>query len=373
VPAQPISSACKDQLLKQLAERLRQLQYVAADDYGPEGVAQLIVLDDEQRADEIASMGDILVEAAGDLEGRERLAATLGLILPNPYPQYRDIALDALGVAVLAAADPPWVRHWLRRTLYVGLDQEGVIFTFDLPAMLVAEAERRGSAAPRLATYLETALGSHDQWGTSVRAHSAQAAAQFRLGSRDDALATLRRAAQLPTGFAGFATMTLLSLVNRWIEFGRPSEAAADMDDLLRRADTWAGEVNDYGIRMRREELVRVYRDWVLGSTPTFEEATSKLLEMPDRGTRRTYKDYVSACWAWPPDRADLGALKGLMPWTVVDGTRLDSVLGRLVGLLIGKLGEEGLPDEQLDEAIKMCRTSLATGQPWKLEAVGPT
>jgi hypothetical protein len=372
-PAQPITPERRDELLGQLAERLRQLRYVAADDYGPEGTVQLIVLDDEERAYEMVSLRDILVEAAAAPEGREKLAAALELILPNPYPQYRDIALDVLGVAVLAAADPPWVRQWLRPILQVGLDQEGVTFTFDLPAMLVAEAERRERAAARLRDYLDTALDSHDRWGTSVRAHSARAAALFCLGKRDEAFAALRHAAQLPTGFAGFATMTLLSLANRWLEFGRPDEASDDLKGVIAMADMWAGKVNDYGLRMRREDLVREYQNWLPEETPTFEHATAKLQETPDRGTRRTYKDYVSARWSWPPDRPNLEALKALVPWTVVDGTRLDSVLGRLAGLLIRKLGVEGLPDEQLDEAIAICQTSLATGEPWRQEPVGPT
>jgi tetratricopeptide (TPR) repeat protein len=274
---------------------------------------------------------------------------------------------------VLAAADPPWVRQWLRPILQVGLDQEGVTFTFDLPAMLVAEAERRERAAARLRDYLDTALDSHDRWGTSVRAHSARAAALFCLGKRDEAFAALRHAAQLPTGFAGFATMTLLSLANRWLEFGRPDEASDDLKGVIAMADMWAGKVNDYGLRMRREDLVREYQNWLPEETPTFEHATAKLQETPDRGTRRTYKDYVSARWSWPPDRPNLEALKALVPWTVVDGTRLDSVLGRLAGLLIRKLGVEGLPDEQLDEAIAICQTSLATGEPWRQEPVGPT
>jgi len=372
-PAQPITPERRDELLQQLAERLRQLRYVAADDYGPEGAVQLIMLDDEERAYGMVSLRDILVEAAADPDGREKFAAALELILPNPYPQYRDIALDALGVAVLAAANPPWVRQWLRRILYVGLDREGVTFTFDLPSMLMAEAERRGRAAPRLRAYLDTALDSNDRWGTSVRAHSAKAAALFRLGNRDEASAALRHAAQLPTGFAGFATMTLLSLANRWLEFGRPDEASGDLNDVIQMAGMWAGKVNDYGLRMRRKELVQGYQTWLPEETPTFEYATAKLQETPDRGTRRTYKDYVSARWAWLPDQPNLEALKALVPWTVVDGTRLDSVLGRLAGLLIRKLGVKGLPDEQLDEAIDICQKSLATGEPWRQEPVGPT
>jgi hypothetical protein len=372
-PAQPITPERRDELLGQLAERLRQLRYVAADDYGPEGTVQLIVLDDEERAYGIASLRDILVEAAADPEGQEKLAAALELILPNPYPQYRDIALDVLGVAVLAAADAPWVRQWLRPILQVGLDQEGVTFTLDLPSMLVAEAEGRGRAAPRLRAYLDTALDSDDRWGTSVRAHSARAAALFRLGKRDEALAALRHAAQLPTGFAGFATMTLLSLANRWLEFGRPDEASGDFNHLIEMAGMWAGKVNDYGLRMRREELVREYQTWLPEETPTFEHATAKLQATPDRGTRRTYKDHISARWVWPPDQPNLEVLKALVPWTVVDGTRLDSILGRLSGLLIRKLGMEGLSDEQLDEAIDICQRSLATGEPWRQEPVGPT
>jgi tetratricopeptide (TPR) repeat protein len=361
-------------LLEELDERLRQLQYVAADDYGPEGAAQLVVLDDEERAYAMTSLRDVLVEAAADPYGQDRLAMVLELILPNPYPQYRDIALEALGVAVLAAADPPWVRRWLRRILQVGLDQEGVTFTFDLSSMLVMEAERRGGEALQLRDYVDRALDSDDRWGTSVRAHSAMAAALFRLGNRDEAFGALRYAAQRPTGFAGFATLTMLSLANRWLEFGAPDEANDDLNDAIQAAERWAGMVNDYGLRMRRTELVQAYRSWLLEEVPTFEAATAKLQATPDQGTRRTYKDTVSARWSWPPDQPNLEALKAFVPRTLVDGTRLDAVLGRLTGLLIRKLGVEGLLDEALEEAIEICQRSLATGAPWgRDEPVGPS
>jgi hypothetical protein len=247
-----------------------------------------------------------------------------------------------------------------------------VTFTFDLPSMLMAEAERRGRTAPQLRDYLDRALDSHDRWGTGVRAHSARAAAQFRLGNRDGAWVALRHAAQLPTGFAGFATITLLSLANRWLEFGQPDEASSDFETAIQDAAMWAGKVNDTGLRMRREALVQEYQTWHPEVAPAFEHATAKLLDLPDRGTRRTYKDYVSARWASQPGEANLEALKALVHWTVVDGTRLDSVLGRLAGLLIRRLGEDGLSDGQLDEAMAICQKSLATGKPWRHEPLGP-
>src|SRR5512132_603437 len=52
-----------------------------------------------------------------------------------------------------------------------GLDDEGVTFSFDVPALLLAECRRRGQTVPELPDYLDTALLRTDPWGTKMRGY----------------------------------------------------------------------------------------------------------------------------------------------------------------------------------------------------------
>src|SRR5262249_30867189 len=130
----------------------------------------------------------------------------------------------------LAVPDVQRVRERLRGIMRTALDREGVTFTFDLPAILRAEAQNRGLPVQgELSAYLQQGLEAIDGWGTSVRARSAQAAAQFRRGDFVGAFEGLRQGASLPPGFAGYAALTMLSLANRCHEFGnrvRPAQPA---------------------------------------------------------------------------------------------------------------------------------------------------
>jgi hypothetical protein len=146
-------------------------------------------------------------------------------VLSNPYPRYRDIALVSLAYVVVTVPDDAWVRRLLRHIIMVGLDLEGVTFTFDLPLTLLAEAEQRNLPPAQrldLADYREQALNGLDRWGTLVRANSALAATIYRQGDRQGALDTLAGLDHMPNGFAGYAVLHNLALANRWFELGEP-------------------------------------------------------------------------------------------------------------------------------------------------------
>jgi hypothetical protein len=53
--------------------------------------------------------------------------------------------------------------------------------------------------------------------------------------------------------------------------------------------------------------------------------------------------------------------LKALVPLALADSTKLDAVLGRLLRLRIGQLG-----DAQIAEAIRICAEQLTGGRPWE-------
>jgi len=143
---------------------------------------RVFLVDNEENAMAAAEMERTLVEFAPDPAGQAYIDRVLAPMLPNPYQRYRDIALVAMSIAVLAVPDPNWVRHRLRQVLQVGLDQEGILFTFDLPSVLVEETSRRGLASGALGGYVQRAYNAFDRWGTAVLAHSARAAALFRQG-----------------------------------------------------------------------------------------------------------------------------------------------------------------------------------------------
>jgi hypothetical protein len=242
------------------------------------------------------------------------------------------------------------------------LDLEGVTFTFDLASVLRAEGERRAVLAadlPLLAEYLDKACGTEDRWGTAVRARSARAAALFQQGRIGDAESELETAARLHIGFAGFATVTLLSLANRWVEFSRPELAR----DLAAGAALRARQVLDPEFREERVRLVETYLGWLDEPTPARETIASRLAQMPDPETRMACVDHLSARWSASGTR-DVDALKSLVAISLSDGTTLDAVLGRLFGIVASDLH-----DEELDQVIHICVNQLATGRPWALRA----
>jgi hypothetical protein len=299
--------------------------------------------------------------------GQERILRALRLVLPNPYPRYRDIALVTLGLSCVAVPDRLWVRWRLQTILRTALDHEGVTFTFDLPSVLLADAQRRDIAAPGLASYLKEALECEDRWGTAMRAKSAQAAALSWQGEADQAFEVLKAASRVPTGYAGYGTITLLSLANRCWELGRSTTAAQpvwgwDGDiALLDRAKNLAHAVRDPTFREERISLVKAYFTWLDKPTPDIVAVRTMLAETLDPYVRSLYTDHVSARWA-QGNKPNVAGLKALIPLVLADSTTLDAVLGRLFGLRV-----RYLDDDELAEAIHACQEKLTTGRPWKL------
>ena len=318
------------------------------------------LLDEEEMGVHVAGLRNLLVGLAADEAGQNGIDRMLELVLPNPYPRYRDIGLVALGVACLSVPDPFWVRQRLQSILRTALDREGVTFTFDLPALLLAEAEKRHLSAQELATYLARALSSEDLWGTATRAHSARAAALFRQGQTAEAIRELEEAAWLPRGFAGYAVVTMLSLASRWWEFGHPESAAVKR--LVDEAALQADNVRDPQFRAESIKLVEAYRGWSNQSVPSPETVQATLFATLDPVTRRVYEDFISARWVGSTAEQNQEEVKMLVPIVLPDGTALDTILGRLVGLSISRLS-----DGDLAEAIRLCTAHFTSGRPWDL------
>jgi hypothetical protein len=335
---------------------------------------------DEETAEEVRQMRNLLRSLAAEPIGRQQIDQLLGLILPNAYPRYRDIGLVELGIACLAAPDTAWTRQRLQDILRVGLNVEGVIFSFDLPAVLLAEANNPQRAIAgdlparqKLAGFLSQALKSDDRWGTAMRAQSAQAAAAFWQGKIEEAFSQLQQASARTTGYAGYGSMAFLCLANRCLAFGQPQRARQPLwgeppgIDLLAGAATLANNVNNWEFRQERLRLVETYRDeWWDQPAPGGEGVMQRLAHVPEADFRRVYKDYVSAYWLGTADAAAGDGLKLLVTAALNDGTTLDTLLGRLVGLNLKKLS-----DAQLAQALTLCADYFTTTLSWKHVGVG--
>lgn len=309
------------------------------------------------RAEELAK---VLTKLAADPKGQALIDQSLEPVLANPYLQYRDIAASAVASAVLAAPDFSWVSARMQRILAATLDNEGITFTFDLPAILLAEADRRKLRAPELEAYLAQAEAGQDPWGTRVRAQSARAAALFRQGLKKEASEQLSAASGMLSGFSGYQTIHLLSLINRWAEFEQPNPASQLVHGrgktLIEEASDQARHVRDYEFRQQRIDLVNNYSAWLQEGTPEIKAAQAKLATMREPDMRRAYKDFLSARWSRQPNWE---AMKALVVMSLADGTTLDSVLGRLFGLCVRELS-----DKDLAEAVRICAADLTTGRP---------
>jgi hypothetical protein len=333
---------------------------------------------DEETAEQVRQMRHLLRSLAADPNRQPQIDQLLKVILPNAYPRYRDIGLVELGVACLAAPQVGWSRQRLQDILRVGLNVEGVIFTFDLPAILLAEADQPQRAIPadlparhQLAAFLGEALQRDDRWGTAMRAQSAQAAAAFWQGNIEEAFTQLQQASARSTGYAGYGSLAFLSLANRCLAFGRPEQAeqpiwgggsSSSGVDLLTGAANLANDVNNWEFRQERLRLVQTYREaWWNQPAPTVEGVMQSLAHLAEADFRRVYKDYVSAYWLGTSDPAAVAGLKALVMAALSDGTTLDTLLGRLFGLNLKKLS-----DAQLTEALTLCADYFTTRSPWQ-------
>jgi hypothetical protein len=335
------------------------------DEGNPEAISVVPLLDVEAMGTGAASLRRLLVALAATPEGQDGILQALQLVLPNPYPRYRDIGLVALGIACLAVPDPSWVRLQLHRILDAALNQEGVAFAYNLPSVLQEEARKRGLPAPKLNDHLSKALAAHNSWGTKIRAQSAHAAGLFWQGKCSEAFAALEDAGGQDTGYAGYGTLTLLSLANRCYEFGDPDRATRPVwgwghdISLTDGAAALAARVRDPQFREERVKLVQdSFAAWSKAATPDAETALDSLAGMADPDVRGLYIDHVTARWASAGDD-NREAIKKLVHAALPSATSLDTIMARLFGLSLGRLN-----DAQLAEAVRLCAAYLLVELP---------
>ena len=347
-------------ILSQLGARIQDMER----HIGESRVSSEEYIDEERAGDYTARLRDQLTAVAALMQGQDYTDRALRLAIDNPYPRYRDTALVALGIAVLAVPDPKWIRVRLQRILRAGLDNEGVTFTFDVPSQLAAEATRRGLPAPALESYLHQALASTDRWGTLLRARSARASALYWQNQATAALAELEQAASCDSGFAGFMSHHLLCIASRLCEFGYPEQVRAR--GLILQSRSHASRVRDPVFRQERISLVDEYTKWFDQSVPDAEQVDDVLANISDAENRRAYKDLVSARWSQTPDTR-WRDLKRLVPLALTDGTVLDTLLGRVLGTYIRHhlAGTTPLPDAELLELIRICGENFIISRPW--------
>ena len=319
-------------------------------------------MDPETSADLAWSLGDRLQRIASHKVGAQLISRAIAPILKNPYPRYRDIAMEALASAAMGSTDPVWVRRWMEALVGAGLDDEGVAFTFDVPAIVLDECRERGLPTHGLESYLETAANCADVWGTSMYALSADAAAAFRRGNVTAAFSGLAAATHVPTVYAGYGVMALLSLIDRCHEFGDPARAAeptwgpGHTQSLFQLAEESASRVYDPGFREERVELVRRHREWAEAPPPAVAEAHEALSEIDDVDARRAYQSHVSARWS------SAAELSSLVPTALFDSTALDTILGRLMAA-----DRHVLSDEDVHAIAAVTAAKFTSGRPWTL------
>ncbi|MBG0564866.1 hypothetical protein [Actinoplanes aureus] len=325
------------------------------------------LMDPETSADVVIDIEQGLRRLIAAGRRRDLLDRALAAVLHNPYPRYRDTALQALGVAALASPDHGWAAFRLRKILRAGLDDEGVTFTFDLPAMVAAACRRRGIAAPGLDQYVEQGAGTADVWGTRLRALSAQAAAAFRHGDAKRAALLLEAGRQTEITYAGYGVTAALALVDRCDEIGRPDLAdTAQWGNggnltLPELAADFATRVYDRLFGLERIALVREHAEWRAEPVPDQEVVAGRLAHLPDRDTRAAYRNHVAARWGASPDRRVAARVGSLVPGALFDATGLDALLARLAAAAL-----PALTDAQVRDLAALVEAGFTTGRPWR-------
>jgi hypothetical protein len=377
-PGPPLGAAGVHDIVTEVEPRIRDLERNTEEGAAEAASAQMFVdeqpspfLDPETSAQVAWSLQSQLRRIADQPPGQHLIERAIGSLVRNPYPRYRDLALAAVGTALLGSSDRDWVRSHLQRVLRAGLDDEGVTFTFDLPSMVTAELRHRGRSAPELEEYLDRARNRHDVWGTSIRAVSAEAAARYRTGSADanDVFPLLVAASSEPMMYAGYGVLAVLSLIDRCHELGDPARADMQIWGPERNASLHdlaldlAGRVYDPTFRNERLALVDRHRLWTLAAADNPAGLSNRLATMSGAEERIVYLTHLSARWATPSAGPHgVTAVKGLVPLVLSDSTALDSLLGRLVGMV-----RDHLDDNQLEEVAELTREHFTTGRPWML------
>lgn len=272
---------------------------------------------------------DALLRLAPYPEGRAEIEKSLEVVVGNPYPFYRDVALSALATVGVMSSESDWAANLLRRVLQVAFDREGAVFTFDVPTLFSADAPARAPGARAIRSRLEAAAEDQGPWGTRIRALSGRAALAFTRGDRANAFADLEAAAEIHHGFAGFSVLHFLALASRWVEFGESARARTVVD----RAATIAPQIQNFQLRTEREHLVRDYRGWLDEPATRFDSVSTRAGTMVDLAIRMAYIDLVSARWVSEGGQDQGRSVAALVPLALADRTTLDTVLGRFLRL----------------------------------------
>jgi hypothetical protein len=359
--AQKLEQPEIQQILENIEQSLSYLEQTVS-----EGAVEGVSLDSERAGSFSENLQEQLSRIAADVSGQSAIDRALKSVLGNPYPQYRDIALTAVGTAIISAPDRQWVRERLQRIFITTIEREGVAFTFDLPSILVSEAGSRDLKAPELEAYLDKALGTGDRWGTAARARSAHAAALFFEGNVDNAFNELEKADQMNIGMAGFSTLTLLSFADRCYEFGQPERALKAIwgydknVSLLDGALVVAQRVKDPKFRNERIKLVEEYCQIFNADIKTsYFKAVESIFKNHDK--YMTLLSHISAKCCHHHDEFKLGLLKMILPLVLNSSTTLDTVFARIF-----RLSVKELKDDEVEEAIRICYKYLTTGRPWE-------
>jgi hypothetical protein len=298
-----------------------------------EAISSYNFADEEQTVGVSGYLSSELLQVAHRAEGQQLIQETLEAILLNKYPFYRDIALGALGQAVLAIPDGVRASELVRQMLTAALNDEGITFEWELPHQLMALAVSRGAYAPfALQQLLMAVYSTRDKWGTFFRMQSAVAAELYYKGNLPAASAILATLASEPPEamYAGYSVLHLLMLHHRYLEFQLPPPAF-----LVAKAGIQATYVQDkFTLEPARVRLVQFAEQlYQQASVPTVAEVEGMLSEEEDVELQRFYCDYALSVWlAQQPPR--LEAIKAMIPRLLEKhATTLDLYLARWVAL----------------------------------------
>jgi hypothetical protein len=296
-----------------------------------------------------------LVRLATQEEGRALLDQYIGDYLGDKYLPYRDARLEPLGIACVSVADPVWMRKRLRGILSVALISEGMTFTFDLPSLLASDARERGLLCTELQEYLDRGLNeTEDRWGSDERAKLGLAGALFRhdqLQKAVDALKQRTRRTNSPN--AGYTTLTVLAMIDRFFEMGCSSIAMehawpGSYKSLIDLAEWQTTFIFESRLKDERKALVAQYRTWATQPLPETDRIPAILNSLLDYDSRMAYINHIGARWAGTKEGPNSAGLKVLIIYALKDATTLDALIARLIGLNLGRLND--------DEFQELCR-----------------
>ena len=261
--------------------------------------------------------------------------------------------------------------------LAVTLTAEGVTFTFELPAQILALRPSQTAPVLQLDTLLARGRFLVDRWGSHLRTHIAEIGAAARQGGAQSARQELEAALAQPVGYAGYAVTTFLAAADLCLELALdPGQIPAPLHSggrsLLEAAQQSAASVRDPDFRARRALLVHLYRnEWAGAATPAASALAAALAALPERDIRLAYLFHLAAVWS-AAATADRDRLRALVPFALSDATTLDFVLARLLGGAAARLNAADAA-ALAEVCAVVVAADLATGRPWEYSArIGP-